>query len=473
MNPFRFLLWNFSSRILRARVWRYAIALASVPLLFRSAGTVCAEPEVQIAPAVEIQYVTQVGKAYILQGALNLTNWTDIGYRVLGHGRSVRHLFPTRSDGTSDYVAYRVLEQEGPTNGFAPWSLDGGRIQQSTEGATNVVEYLDDHAGRDLYSSASDPFAYVFSRLSENDAQVERAYGPDRHDRVTYSYAGPGLGTWVREEYRLDVLERRIIGSFRYLSDATNCPPGVTNPPVVITPGLPPAPPALLTNLVYYVQSGALPDQLTFLTASTGTESSTAAGRHVEHGTANAFTYTYTVLSATTASLNINFGYYGFGGDRNEYDLTFTDGPSGTFVRRIFRLGSLVSTDSGTFSPYQHPPSPPETPGTTPDPNGPPPANPDGLTFVMARSDDPVRLVFRNPVSGVAFDDSAPSDFSYTYTPGEASKYNLVVRYKVDRWEEYDLTFTTGIDGTFVRREFKKGKLDRSDAGVFTVTLNP
>lgn len=445
--------------------------VATLALL--SGGAAFAGPAVQISPAIEIQYETQVGKAYLLQGALNLTNWTDIGYRVLGHGRSVHHLFPTRSDGTSEYVAYRVIEQEGPTNGFAPWSLDGGRILQSTEGATNVVEYLDDHSGRDVYTSASDPFGYTYARLTENEAQVDRSYGPDWHDRVTYSYTAPGLGTWVREEYRLDILERRILGCFRYLSDATNSPPGVTNPPVVITPGQPPAPPESLTNLVYYVLSGALPDQLTFLTATTGTESSTAAGRHVEHGTANSFTYSYTVLSPNTASLIINFGYYGFGGDRNEYDLTYTDGPSGTFVRRIFRLGSLVSTDTGTFSPYQNPPTPPGTPGNTPDPNGPPPANPGGLTFSLSGDDDPVRLVFRNAVAGVAFDDSAPSEFSYTYTPGEASKFSLMVRYKVDRWDEYDLTFTNGIDGTYARRAFKKGRLDRTEAGVFTVTLNP
>lgn len=445
--------------------------VATLALL--SGGAAFAGPAVQITPAIEIQYETQVGKAYVLQGALNLTNWTDIGNRVLGHGRSVHHLFPTRSDGSSEYVAYRVIEQEGPTNGFAPWTLEGGRIRICTEGSTNLVEYLDDRSGRDVYSGGSDSFTYEFSRLSENDARVERSFGPDRQDRLTYSYSGPGLGTWVREEFRFGLLERRILGSFRCLTDSTNVPSGTTNPPVVLPSGDPPAPPESLTNLVYYVHSGALPDQLTFVTATTGKESSSVFGYEVEHGTDNAFTYEYTVLSPTTASLNLNFGYYGFGGDRNEYDLTYTDGPSGTFVRRIFRRGSLVSTDTGTFGPNRYPQTPPGTTGVPLDPNGPPPGNPLGLTVTLSDHDHPVRLVFRSDVSGIAFDDSAPSDFTYTYTAGEPMKFSLVVRYKVDRWDELDLTFANGSEGTYVQRSFKKGKLDRTRSGAFVVTQNP
>jgi len=428
-------------------------------------------PALRVYTAIEIEYPTEIGKSYQLEGAANLTNWTDIGNPVLGHGRVVDRIFSTKNAGAISFAAYRLQVTEGPANGFAPWSLAGARVQIDDSSPSNFVEFVTEDHGQDNYAGALDPFTYQFTRLSENNASVDRTFTPDRRELITYSYAAPGVGTWVREEYRQGALERRVLGVFRYLADTTNSLPGVTNPPVVISIAQPPAPPTVLTGLVYYVLSGAKPDQLTFQTINSGIEKPTPAvgGSENENEVSvggNAFTYTYHVQSTNTASLILNFGYYGFGGDKNEYDLTYTDGPSGSFVRRIYRLGALYSTDTGAFSPFAHPPGGTNNPPIN---TNQPPANPVGLTFTIHDDTVPPRLVFQTTSSGIEFDDSAPSDFTFTYQATGASTFSMVVRFKPDRWDEYDLTFISGVEGTSVRRQYKNSQLDRTTSGTFTV----
>ena len=66
----------------------------------------------------------------------------------------------------------------------------------------------------------------------------------------------------------------------------------------------------------------------------------------------------------------------------------------------------------------------------------------------------PERLTFQSATVGLQLDDSAPTDFTYTYQSTGSNTFSLVVRFKADKWDEYDLTFTDGGHGSFVRREF-------------------
>jgi hypothetical protein len=175
---------------------------------------------------------------------------------------------------------------------------------------------------------------------------VERHYGTNREDRITMSFTAPGEGTWVKEEFRNGALERRGMGRFH---SSTN-DPGTTPPPVVTPTPQPPAPPTALAGMRLHIRSGDLPVELKFLTTTNGVEEA-GENRHGAHLPEIAFIYDYAALSSNTAALKLNFATNSFDGDRNEYDLTFTDGGSGTFVRRIVRLGSVVSTDSGVFGP--------------------------------------------------------------------------------------------------------------------------
>lgn len=429
----------------------------------------------KIYTAIEIEFESEAGKSYTLQGSVNLTNWTDIGNPVLGTGRTVNRIYSTRAGASVNQASYRLHVEAGPTNGYAPWSLAGARIAMDDSTATNSVNYVDDHSGHDVYSAGEDPFNYQYSRLSANRAQVERAYTPDRSEVLTYTYTAPGQGTWVREEFRQGELERRVLGVFRYLEDSTNSIPGTTQPPVVIHTAQPPAPPTALTGLVYYVLSGAQPDKLTFQTLTAGVEmpirtTSDETENEVSPG-GNTFSYTYQVLTTNTASLIVNFGYYGFGGDKNEYDLTYTDGPSGTFVRRIYRLGALYSTDQGAFSPYDVSTNATSVTNTPPVSTNAPPANPSGLTYTIQSGKIPERLVFLTSATGIEYDDSAPSEFSFTYQATGTNTFGLVVQFKPDRWHEYDLVFDNGAQGTYTRRQYKNNALDRVDTGTFTLEV--
>ena len=58
--------------------------------------------------------------------------------------------------------------------------------------------------------------------------------------------------------------------------------------------------------------------------------------------------------------------------------------------------------------------------------------------------------------------------FTYTYTVTGALTARLVLRFKADKWDEYDLTFQAGANtGTFVRREFDRNVLKDTDTGSF------
>ena len=425
----------------------------------------------QIYHAIEVVYQTERGKTYVLQGAVGLTNWTDIGDPVLGNGQLEDRIFSTK-DSTINFAAYRLQIGPGPTNGYAPWEIDGVNLQMEDNTASNVVQYLSVTNGQDVYVGGNDGFSYSYSRITASDGRIDRTYSPGRHDSLTYSYTAPGSGTWTRDEYEHGVLKSHNVGSFHYLGYSTNNPTG-TNTLPSITPTEPPAPPAKLSGLTYYVFTGPVPDKYQFTSDASGvaTPGTSSSGRHSDSSPGgNAFSYTYTVLSSNTASLNVNFGYYGIGGDRQEYDLTFTDGPSGQFNRRIYRLGSLFTTDQGVFSPNS---TLPTTSGTnsTPGLTNEPPSNPAGLTYTMNVGEVPPRLVFQSAQNGIEFDDSAPTDFDYTYTTTGTNTFSLHVQFKSDRFDDYDLTFTGGAGGTMVRRQYRNNALVRTDSGTFDVTI--
>ena len=219
---------------------------------------------------------------------------------------------------------------------------------------------------------------------------------------------------------------------------------------------------------MYYTFTGPSPDKYQFNTGNNGVATPGSSSGEVETtSTGNIYTYSYSVLSSNTASLTINFGYYGIGGDKQEYDLTFNDGSNALFTRRIYRLGSLFTTDNGVFT--QNAVLSSTTPGNTNSVPTVAPTNPVGYTYTMNYSSTPPRLVFKNSVGGIEFDDSAPSDFTYTYTATGTDTFHVVVTFKPGRWDEYDLTFTSGSTGNMVVRRYEKSSLKRTDGGSFSV----
>ena len=126
----------------------------------------------------------------------------------------------------------------------------------------------------------------------------------------------------------------------------------------------------------------------------------------------------------------------------------------------------MFTTDHGAFSPNAvlAPPTNSNPGGTNAPPN-----TPVGFTYTMNVNSTPIRLAFKTTAGGTEFDDSAPSDFTYEYQATAANTYSLRVQFKPDRWDEYELTFTSPTGGTAVRREFKNSTLNRTDGGPFSV----
>ena len=86
------------------------------------------------------------------------------------------------------------------------------------------------------------------------------------------------------------------------------------------------------------MQSGAIPERLTFQTATNGVQ--------LDDSGPSSFTYTHEFTAAGVARLVVRFDTDKW----DQYDLSYTGANAGTFVRREFRNNVLKDTDSGPFT---------------------------------------------------------------------------------------------------------------------------
>ena len=459
------------------------IAGAVFAAVLPSANLLAQDPSpLKIFTAVEVEFGTQSGKVYQLQGSSNLVEWVNIGAPVFGVGRDITQVFSTRSGGEVTFGSYRLEQVAAPTNGLAPWSLAGATLSLDDTPGDDLMQFTDATRGVDL-GDDPDPFAYVFTRVDADTVRTDIDYGDGKKDVLTFTFTAPTRGTWVREEYRKERLKDRDLGVFSVVSNTVpnvNPNPG-TPPPPPVDPGTTNSPAEPLTGLagvIYQFQSGEHPDRLEFKDATTGLE----IGDDVDDDEPNAFTYTYAVTGTNTATIVVTFKP----GRHDDYELSFTSGGRGTFVRREFRNGTVKDTDNGAFSTVTGPSTPGGNGNDDDDDNGgntggnggntggntnpgTAPAGPslEGIVYRMVTGEDPDVLTFTNATAGVETGDDDPSSFTYTFTTTGTSTARLVVRFKPDRWDEYDLTFVGANGGTFVRREYDDNELKDTDSGTF------
>lgn len=434
----------------------------------------------KIFTAVEVEFGTQTGKVYQLQGSSNLVDWVNIGAPVFGVGRDITQVFSTRSGGEVTFGSYRLEQVAAPTNGLAPWSLAGTTLSLDDTPGDDLMQFTDATRGVDL-GDDPDPFAYVFTRVDADTVRTDIDYGDGKKDVLTLTFTAPTRGTWVREEYRRERLKDRDLGVFSVVSNTVpNVDPNPgTPPPPPVDPGTtnsPAEPPTGLAGVIYQFQSGEHPDRLEFKDATTGLE----IGDDIDDDEPNTFTYIYTVTGTNTATIVVTFKP----GRHDDYALSFTSGGRGTFVRREFRNGTVKDTDNGAFSTVTGPSTPGGNGGNDDDDDnggntsgnaggntnpGTAPAGPslEGIVYRMVTGEDPDVLTFNNATAGVETGDDDPAGFTYTYTSTGTSTARLVVRFKPDRWDEYDLTFVGTNGGTFVRREYDDNQLKDTDSGTF------
>jgi len=456
---------------------------------------------VGINTAIEVEYPTELGKSYTLQGSTNFASWTDLGEYLPGTGRNVDRIYSTKHGGEVKFNYYRLAIAPGPTNGFAPWTLGGIDVELDDQPGGDVTKFLTITNGQNLSEGDTDGFTYLFSRLGDNSARADLTYASNRTETINFEFTGLGVGTWSSDEYRGGKLKRHDDGPFRIVGVAPVAPgtsPSAVNPNVVVAPPVaPPAPPSSLAGLDYYFQSTGVPDRYQFASSTAGSE---IQGTPQEGSPTNGFGYVYTVTGADTATLQISFGYYGIGGDRYDCDLTFTDGSAGHFVRHTYRRGVLKHTDDGAFSQDSSlgapvagagsstpPPAvtniPPTWPPVVTATAAPAPlASLFGNTFYVYTSPSPDQYRFTGTFYGYATPNAVRSSevettpggnvYMYTYSNTAPNTASLVITYGYynlggDR-EEYDLTYVDGSTCTFNRRLYRLGTLYTNQAGIFS-----
>lgn len=457
-----------------------------------------AASEMEIRRATEIEFQAERGHYYQIQRSTNLVDWQNVDDSIYGHGGSERRLRSARSDDGGSHEYFRVVITEASTNGFAPWALTGISIELDDKPGGDVMNFVAATAGLDVSEGDSDPFTYAYTRLSAGEAKAQLTYASTRREVMAFAFTGPGVGTWSRDEFRDGKLKGHDAGPFRIVGIApatggSNAP--IVNPYVIVAPPVaPPAPPSSLSNLVYYFQSSGVPDRYDFLDDRNGRE---VQGVVQEGLPTNSLVYTYSVLSSNTASLQLSFGYYGMGGDRYDCDLTFTDGASGHFVRRLYRRGVLKDTDDGAFSSnseftrpsgdYSTPPANTNTAAVWPPvvvPTAPPapPSSLFGKTYFVYTTPSPDQYQFSGQNYGYATPGASQSQeiesspggnvYMYTYRSLGSNSATLVITYGYynlggDR-EEYDLTYVDGSTATFHRRLYRLGTLYTNQSGIFS-----
>jgi hypothetical protein len=213
--------------------------------------------------------------------------------------------------------------------------------------ATNGLEDEDHFTGVD--NNPNKPFAYTYSLVKSNAATLVVTFSATRRDEYALTFTVGAQGSFVRREFRNNVLDDTDTGSFSPSALAlTNLPvvivtnnPVTTNPPPVIVTNAPVASPSAVTAQKFtFTETGSssVPVVATFLTSNFGSQTDDSAP--------STFNYTYTKTGPTTANLTINFKL----GKWDTYEINFTAANSGTFLRREYRNFLLNDTDTGTFT---------------------------------------------------------------------------------------------------------------------------
>lgn len=431
-----------------------------------------AQSELKIFTAIEVEFATERGKSYQLQGSGDLAAWSNIGDPVFGNGNTINRIFSAKGGGEVAFGSYRLDITTVTNVGLAPWTFLGVSLGLGDDGAHEHYDFLTETNGVKVSPTGNDPFTYTFTRTGENEAQVTLVKGSSggnksRRDLYTFTFTAEKLGTFVREEFRGERLKDRDLGTFSLL-DGTSNPGGGNGGTPGGTNTVPAEPPAALKGLAYAFLSGATPERLEFLTDTAGIELEDKP-RPDEDEPNKPFSYTYTFTTPTNATLVVNLP----DNRRDEYDLTFTQGAQGTFVRREFRGDLLTDTDTGAFSPAGNATAGGNGgngSGGPGDGAGTPVGELTGSNYVFRSGESSDRMTFATATTGVeqsSEEDDDPSSFAYAYTVKEGSAASLVLTFKPGKRDEYDLTFNSDGSGSFVRREVRDGVVTDTDTGTF------
>lgn len=221
---------------------------------------------------------------------------------------------------SASLIALLFLQVPSPVLSAPPEELTG-QFLYFEEGPDDFLNFLDGTNGeeRDLAGDI-DPFTYTYTISGPNTATLVATYDAidGDFDEWDLTWTANGTGTFVRREFRNNVLEDTDTGGFQENS-------GVDFPPSDLTG----------VRLEEVAEPEA--ERFEFLTDT--------VGREFEPGDVDPFTYVYAETGAATANLVATFK-----SDRwDDIDLSFESETAGTFVRQRFDDNVLKDEKRGDF----------------------------------------------------------------------------------------------------------------------------
>lgn len=273
------------------------------------------QDSLRVYTAIEVEYETEKGKIYQLQGSGDLNNWTVIGDPFYGNGKKVTLYFSSRKGVELDYAMYRLMVDQPTESGFAPWSIAGMALLLDDEPGDDVLQFLDETNGLEADES-DDRFTYEISKLNENQLSIKAtgiepgSGSGEKVDIYTLTFSSPDKGMWSREEFRKGKVKDRDQGVFTLLSldEAAKVIPPITGAVSDPSPVTAVTVPASLSALSYLFNTGDSPDLLEFVNATQGVEQEDSfSDDDDDDNPAKPFTYTFTTGPLNTAHIECLF----------------------------------------------------------------------------------------------------------------------------------------------------------------------
>ncbi len=408
-------------------------------------------PDTEIRPALEYEFQTANGAAYLLEGSTNGQTWTTVAGPIFGNGGISKALLPPAAANLREFRVRPVNEADfGP----ATTRLGGKTIALNDGGRARQVIFFPVVQGMQRGILKTDAthargFTWHIQRINSSAVTVELQYMDGTSSRIDLVFSNGSLGSYqLFDRNPSGVTQGTEGGGFSLHSGRIQDASARTT--------LPPA----LSGQSLILEEGGSVSRFDF--AANGSVTQIRA----DGSTAN-YQYQFNPSSPQQAELRLESA----GLPGQIYQMRLTTQATGTFTRQPLLPG-------GGFMPGILP-----QPGTFNVPTVPvivnsvvgPPRTLSGKVLQIS-GDEPVTLTFHSDGTGTATREDNGSvevtPFTYDYSPTDEDEASLALTYpgaQTDRVEDYNLEFDEGAVGSYNSSTYEGGEQASSSSGSFNI----
>jgi len=430
--------WSPGSRSLKAAGTFLALLLAAGASQAQDLAP--DDGNLAIHRALEVNYKTNPGQVFELQGSGDLQGWRDIGDVVFGEGGSV-HDFVSSKNAPASFL-YRVKISPSQQFGFAPSAIVGKQFAFNDDGGARVYNF-DTRGSATEFSNLAGvspaTLAYSFRKNGDSYSRLTIERGSGDRDVYELDFSADHIGTYQRSEIRDG--STRDIDRGTFTLGAKRSPS--QDPPATLIP-------QSLVGLSYLYSDGLTRERFDFVSNNSGRSIERAAVRH--------FGYAYQIGEETATATVVD------GELTIEFEMTFTGESAGTYTRREYFDGTLEYTDEGLFSSgasVYHGAGANSTNLTLPADEI------VGRSYLIRDGGTPCSLEFETQTSGKCVEGNQIDSFDFEYTVRCNATSVMKIKFSETSYDEYHMNYS---DCTFMRYEVRSGKLVDTDTGTFSET---